>query len=100
MYTPGRYAEDFLRIPAGVFALGHGKKAILRIRHAKSGNGEEIPIRIMNTKHLFINLLLMKTILRGISMRLSLIAMVLCLCAAWPGHGLAWVWPGRRAWQG
>lgn len=23
-------------------------------------------------------------------MRLSLIAMVLCLCAAWPGHGLAW----------
>lgn len=32
----------------------------------------------------------MKTILRGISMRLSLIAMVLCLCAAWPGHGLAW----------
>ncbi|MCQ9160144.1 hypothetical protein KMW35_20170 [Parabacteroides distasonis] len=38
----------------------------------------------------------MKTILRGISMRLSLIAMVLCLCAAWPGHGLAWVWSGRR----
>ncbi|WP_195205511.1 T9SS type A sorting domain-containing protein [Parabacteroides distasonis] len=32
----------------------------------------------------------MKTILRGISRRLSLIAMVLCLCAAWPGHGLAW----------
>ena len=36
MYTPGRYAEDFLRIPA-CLRSAHGKKAILRIRHAKSG---------------------------------------------------------------
>ena len=39
----------------------------------------------------------MKTILRGISMRLSLIAMVLCLCAAWPGHGLAWGMAGSAS---
>ena len=37
MYTPGRYAEDFLRIPAACLRSAHGKKAILRIRHAKSG---------------------------------------------------------------
>ena len=38
MYTPGQYAEDFLRIPAWrVCARRMGKKAILRIRHAKSG---------------------------------------------------------------
>lgn len=39
----------------------------------------------------------MKTILRGISMRLSLIAMVLCLCAAWPGHGQAWGMAGSAS---
>ena len=39
----------------------------------------------------------MKTILRGISRRLSLIAMVLCLCAAWPGHGLAWGMAGSES---
>ena len=39
----------------------------------------------------------MKTILRGISMRLSLIAMVLCLCAAWPGHGRAWGMAGSAS---
>lgn len=38
MYTPGRYAEDFLRIPGpACLRSAHGKKAILRIRHAKSG---------------------------------------------------------------
>ena len=42
----------------------------------------------------------MKTILRGISMRLSLIAMVLCLCAAWPGHGLAWGMAGSASLAG
>ena len=42
----------------------------------------------------------MKTILRGISMRLSLIAMVLCLCAAWPGHGLAWGMVGSASLAG
>lgn len=30
-------------------------------------------------------------------MRLSLIAMVLCLCAAWPGHGLAWGMAGSAS---
>ena len=30
-------------------------------------------------------------------MRLSLIAMVLCLCAAWPGHGLAWGMTGSAS---
>lgn len=32
----------------------------------------------------------MKTILRRISLRLSLVVMALCLCAALPGHSLAW----------
>lgn len=39
----------------------------------------------------------MKTILRGISMRLSLIATVLCLCAALPGHGRAWGMAGSAS---
>lgn len=33
-------------------------------------------------------------------MRLSLIAMVLCLCAAWPGHGLAWGMAGSASLAG
>lgn len=36
----------------------------------------------------------MKTILRRISLRLSLVVMALCLCAALPGHALAWSMAG------
>lgn len=36
----------------------------------------------------------MKTILRRISLRLSLVVMALCLCAALPGHSLAWSMAG------